>query len=155
MAVSRHLEYYRTANSAIRSTDPENSSLKPNMACIRCTVCEIFDFKLYCDLETGVWSHSRSSKVALFDRAHMTVYSSIRLYSKYASIYYHFRDIAAYWSSRWLSAAILDFWHSKVAPLDRPTQKTPPKNQTSCLYVVYSRSYASLSIWKQWRPSAI
>jgi len=27
MAVSRHLGFYRTANSAIRSTDPENPSL--------------------------------------------------------------------------------------------------------------------------------
>jgi len=36
------------------------------------TVCEMFAFKLYCDLETGVRSHSKSSKVALFDRAHTT-----------------------------------------------------------------------------------
>jgi len=61
------------------------------------TVCEIFAFKLYRDLETGVRGHSRSSKVALFDRAHTTLYSS-SIYSNYASIYYHFRDIAAYWS---------------------------------------------------------
>ena len=54
MAVSRHLGFYRTGNSAIWSTA----------------------FKLYCDLETGVRDHSRSSKVALFDRAHMTLYSS-------------------------------------------------------------------------------
>jgi len=32
--------------------------------------------KLYCDLETGVRSHSRSSKAALFDTAHTTLYSS-------------------------------------------------------------------------------
>jgi len=32
--------------------------------------------ELYRDLETGVRDHSRSSKVALFDRAHMTFYSS-------------------------------------------------------------------------------
>jgi len=38
----------------------------------RITVCEIFA----CDLETGVWSRSRSSKAALFDRAHTTLYSS-------------------------------------------------------------------------------
>ena len=41
-----------------------------------CTVCKIFAFILYCDLETWVWGHSRSSKMALFDRAHMTLYSS-------------------------------------------------------------------------------
>jgi len=35
-----------------------------------------FAFKLYCDLETRVWGHSRSSKMAPFDRAHTTLYSS-------------------------------------------------------------------------------
>jgi len=67
------------------------------MEWIGCTVCEIFAFKLYCDLKTGVLGHSRSSKVALFDRAHhMRLY--ILFCSKYASIYYRFRGIAAYWS---------------------------------------------------------
>jgi len=46
------------------------------MEWIGCTVCEIFAFKLYCDLETGVRGHSRSSKTSLFDRAHTTLYSS-------------------------------------------------------------------------------
>ena len=54
MAVSRHLGFYRTANSAIRSADPENPSLEPNMEWIGCTVCGIFAFKLYCDLGTGL-----------------------------------------------------------------------------------------------------
>jgi len=76
MAVSRHLGYYRTANSAIRSADPKNPSLEPYMEWIGCTVCEIFAFKVYCDLDTGVRGHSRSSKTALFDRAHTTLYSS-------------------------------------------------------------------------------
>jgi len=61
MAVSRDLGYYRTGNSTIRSADPENPSLEPNMEWIGCTVCEIFAFNLYCDLETGVWGHSGSS----------------------------------------------------------------------------------------------
>ena len=64
MAVSRHLGYYRTGYSAIRTADPENPCLEPDMEWIGCTVCEIFAFKLYCDLETGVRSHSRSLKVA-------------------------------------------------------------------------------------------
>ena len=100
MAVSRHLGFYRTANSAIRSADPENPSLEPNMEWIGSTVCELSAFKLYCDLETGVRGHSRSSKVALFDRAHTTLYmySSSIVTINYASIYYRFRDIAAYWS---------------------------------------------------------
>jgi len=53
MAVSRHLEYYRTANSAVRSADRKNPSLEPDMEWIGCTVCEVFAFKLYCDLELG------------------------------------------------------------------------------------------------------
>jgi len=55
-----------------------NPTLEPNMKWIGCTICEIFAFKLYCDLETGVRGHSRSSKVALglFDRANTTLYSS-------------------------------------------------------------------------------
>jgi len=76
MAVSRHLGFYLAANSAIRSADPENPSLGPNMGWIGCTVCEIFAFKLHCDLETEVRDHSRSSKVALVDREHRTLYSS-------------------------------------------------------------------------------
>jgi len=54
MAVSRHFGLNRIANSAIRSADPENPNLEPNMEWIGCTVCEIFAFKLYCDLKTGV-----------------------------------------------------------------------------------------------------
>ena len=46
-------------------------------------ICEIFAFKLYCDLETRV--ESTYDFVFVF-------------YSKYVSICYRFRDIAAYWS---------------------------------------------------------
>ena len=70
------IELGPTGNSAIRSADPENPSLGPNMEWIGCTVCEIFAVKLYCDLETGVRVHSRSWKVALFDGAPTTLYSS-------------------------------------------------------------------------------
>ena len=86
---------YQTGNSAIQSADLKNPSLEPNMEGIGCTVCEIITFKLYCDLETGVRGHSRSSKVALFARAHTTLYSSSIVTMP---LYYRFRDIAAYWS---------------------------------------------------------
>ena len=46
MAVRRHLAFYRTANSAIRSANPDNPCLELNMEWIGCTVCEIFAFKL-------------------------------------------------------------------------------------------------------------
>jgi len=39
-----------------------------NYLAVACTVFEIFALKLYLDLETGVWSHSRSLKVAPLDR---------------------------------------------------------------------------------------
>jgi len=54
MAVSRHLGFYRTGNSTIRSADPQNPCLELDVECIGCTICEIFAFKLYCGLETGV-----------------------------------------------------------------------------------------------------
>ena len=66
---------YPTKMAVIRCADPETPSLERNMKLIGCTICEIFAFKLYCDPETGVRSHSRSSKLALFDRVHTTLYS--------------------------------------------------------------------------------
>ena len=57
MAVSRHLGFCRIGKSAIRSAFPENPTLEPKMKWIGCTVCDIFAFKLYCDLETGVRGH--------------------------------------------------------------------------------------------------
>ena len=56
--------------------DPENPCLEPNVEWIGCIICEIFTFKLYCNLETGVRGHSSLSKSALFDRDHTTLYSS-------------------------------------------------------------------------------
>jgi len=44
MAVIRHLGFYQTANSAVRSADPEIPSLEPNMEWTGCTVCGIFTF---------------------------------------------------------------------------------------------------------------
>jgi len=70
------LDFIQPENSVIRSADPENPCLEPNIEWIGCTVCDIFAFKLFCDLETGVRGHSRSSKAALFDKAHTTSYSS-------------------------------------------------------------------------------
>ena len=75
MTVSRHLGFLKFEGCSIRSADTENQR-EPNMEWIGCTVCEIFAFKLYCELETGVRGHSRSSKAALFDRAHTTLYLS-------------------------------------------------------------------------------
>ena len=75
---SRHRGFYQTGNIAPfdPSADPEKPGLEPNMEWIGCIVCEIFAFELYGDLETGFRGHSRPSKVALFDGAHTTLYSS-------------------------------------------------------------------------------
>jgi len=68
--------------------------IEPNMEWIECTVCEIFTFKLYSDLDTKVRGNSRSPKAALFDRADTNLYSSSTVNM---SLYYGFQDIAAYW----------------------------------------------------------
>jgi len=98
MAVSRHLGFYRIGNSAIRSAFPENHSLKPNMEWIRCTICEIFAFKLYCDLQTGVWGHSRSLKVTPFDSLHMVSYYRPIVTLCLKCTLHCFRDMTTYWS---------------------------------------------------------
>ena len=70
------LDFIKPQIASLDPPTPKNPGLEPNMEWIGCTVCDIFAFKLYCDLETGVRGHSRSSKVALFDRANTTLYSS-------------------------------------------------------------------------------
>ena len=55
--VYRHLGFLKFQSCTIGSAVPENPTLEPNMKWIGCTVCEIFAFKLYCDLETGVRGH--------------------------------------------------------------------------------------------------
>ena len=42
---------------------PTTKTLTYNMEWIGRTVCEIFAFKLHCDIETGVRGHSRSLKL--------------------------------------------------------------------------------------------
>ena len=127
-------------------------SLEPNLGWIECTVCEIFAFKLYCDLETAVRGHWRSSKVALFDRAHTTLYSS-SIVNMHLSI--TVSESAAYWSTKWPPAAILDFWHSKVPPLDRPSPKNPPQNQTSRQSANWLRTYSHFFVYPRWLSAAI
>jgi len=51
MAAGRHLGFDITRNSAIRSADPENSTLEPNMKCIGSLVAEIWPFAYH----VGIW----------------------------------------------------------------------------------------------------
>jgi len=49
MAACRQLGFDVTGNSAIRSADPENPTLKPNMKCIRSPVAQIRPFEIFQD----------------------------------------------------------------------------------------------------------
>jgi len=49
MAVSRHLGFYRTGNSAIRSADPENLILEPNITSIGNAVAKLWQFSYILD----------------------------------------------------------------------------------------------------------
>jgi len=48
----RHLGFVRTVNSAIRSADPENPTLEPNMKWIRSLVADIWPFAYL----VGIWN---------------------------------------------------------------------------------------------------
>ena len=75
MAACRQLGFDVTGNSAIRSVDPENSTLEPNTKCIGSPVAEIWPFAYL----GGIWNPNfgerggrRGSAMAPFERA-MTV----------------------------------------------------------------------------------
>ena len=77
MAASCQLGFDVTGNSAIRSTDPENPTLEPNMKCIGSPVAEIWPFAYL----GGIWNphfggrggHRRSA-MAAFERAIVVSY---------------------------------------------------------------------------------
>jgi len=109
MAVSRHLGFDGTGNSTIPSAVPEN------MEWIGCTVCEIFAFKLYYDLETGVQGCSRSSIAAPFNKAHATLYSSSTVYllglpfARYSGVFVENRRTRSLYSSDGRTDGILPY----------------------------------------------
>jgi len=77
MAACRQLGFDVTGNSAIRSADPENPILEPNMKCIGSPVAEIWPFAYL----GGIWnSHfggrggRRGSAMASFERAMVVSY---------------------------------------------------------------------------------
>jgi len=96
MAVSRHLGFYRTANSAIRSADPENPSLEPKWSGLDAPFARYSPLNYTVTLKVGFgvthghpkWHHS-------IEHIYTILYSSSVVT---ASMYYRFRDIAAYWS---------------------------------------------------------
>jgi len=69
-------DFGSAGNSAIRSAEPENPSLEPNVEWIGCTFCEIFAFKLFCDLETEVRVTQGHRKWYYSIEHIMTLYSS-------------------------------------------------------------------------------
>jgi len=60
MAAGRHLGFDVIRNSAIRSADPENPTLKPNMKCIGSPVAEIWPFAYLGAYGTPFWKQGRS-----------------------------------------------------------------------------------------------
>ena len=127
MAVSRHLGYYRTGNSTIRSADPENPCLEPDMEWIGCTVCEIFALNYTVTLKVGFG----------VTQGHWKLHHEIgRLRKPDISTKHHVdwqtgcEVMAIFVYPRWPSAAILDFIESHIALFDPPTPKTLAYNQT-------------------------
>jgi len=75
MAACRQLRFNVTGNSAIRSADPENPTLEPNMKCIGSPVAEIWPF-VYLGF---IWNPHlgggrRGSAMAPFKRAMVVSY---------------------------------------------------------------------------------
>ena len=78
MAAGRHLGFDVTRNSAIRSADPENPTLEPNMKCIGSSVAEIQCMAIrvswgHMEPHFGTRGGHRGSAMAAFERA-MVVY---------------------------------------------------------------------------------
>ena len=95
MAVSRHLGYYRTENSAIRSADPENPCLEQTWSGSDAPFARYSPSNYTVTLNWG----SGSLKVIENGTIRYSTYDFIFVFhSNYASISYRFRDIAAYWS---------------------------------------------------------
>jgi len=65
------------------------------MEWIRCTVCEIFAFQLFCDLLLG-FGVTQGHRKWHYSIKHIRLLFVFHSYC--ASIYYRFRDIAAHWS---------------------------------------------------------
>jgi len=66
MAACRQLGFDVTGNSAIRSADPENPTLEPNMKCIGSPVAEIWPFACL----GGIWNPLLGGEVVWGQRWH-------------------------------------------------------------------------------------
>jgi len=72
--ISRHLGFDITRNSAIRSTDPENPTLEPNMKCIGSLVAEIWRIVGHMGPHLGGRRRLRGSAMVPFERAIVVSY---------------------------------------------------------------------------------
>jgi len=64
MEACRQLGFDVTGNSAIRSADPENPTLEPNMKCIGSPVTEIWPFAYLGAYETPFWGEGEVVRVS-------------------------------------------------------------------------------------------
>jgi len=55
MAACRQLGFDVTGNSAVRSADPENPTIEPNMKCIGSPVAEIWPYRVSWAYGTPFW----------------------------------------------------------------------------------------------------
>jgi len=93
MAVSRHLVYYRTANSAIRYADTKNRCYNKTWS------GSDPQFAIYLPLNYTVTLKLGFGVTQGYRKRHYSIEHFIFVFhSNYASISYRFRDIAAYWS---------------------------------------------------------
>ena len=76
MAACRQLVLDVTTNSAIRSVDPENNTLEPNMKCIGSPVAEMWPFTYLGAYGTPFWGREgrRGSAMAPFETAMVVSY---------------------------------------------------------------------------------
>jgi len=121
MAISRHLGYYRTGNSAIRSADPENPCLEPDMEWIGWPFARYSPLNYTVTLKLGFG----------VTQGHWTLHYEIGRPQKPHTRTKHHVDrqsgcevMALFVYPRWLSAAILDFIELQIAPFDPPNLKT-------------------------------
>jgi len=76
MAACRKLGFDVTGNSAIRSADPENPTLKPNMKCIGSPVAQIWPFAYL----GGIWNPILGKGVVGGQRWHVNLFYRIVSY---------------------------------------------------------------------------
>ena len=94
---SCHLGFYRIGNSAIRSAFPENPNLEQTWSGSDAPFARYSPLNYTVTLKLG-FGVTEGHRKRHYSIEHIYIFFIFVFYSKYASICYRFRDIAAYWS---------------------------------------------------------